>query len=99
MVVLVIHEAILTAIGAIVLIAGLVLLAMRRRGWMMAVTAGALWLLAMGLYALYRAGGFYGPAGGLAAGSAGPLVTTILGFLIFFTGVGVLIYIMRKGGG
>ncbi len=87
---------VLTAIGGVILIAGLVLLAMKMRGWMLAVTAGVLWLLAMGIYAAYRAGGFYSPYGGLAAESIGPAITTALGFLIFFIGVGALLYVMRR---
>ncbi|MEM2203502.1 MAG: hypothetical protein QXI22_04010 [Sulfolobales archaeon] len=90
-----VYDIVLTAIGVIVLLAGLAMFAMKKSGWMLAVAVGALWLLAMGIYAAYKASGFYGPVG-LAAGSAGPLVTTIIGFLIFFLGVGAFLYVMRK---
>jgi len=93
------YELILVGIGLAIMIAGVAMALAKLRGWLAAVAVGALWLLAMALYTAYKYSGFYAPTGGLAQGSAGPAITTALGFAIFAAGLGIFIYIYRRGRG
>jgi len=93
------YELILMGIGAAAVVAGIAMGLARLRGWLAAIAIGTLWLLSMAVYTAYKYSGFYAPTGGLAQGSAGPAVTTALGFAIFVVGLGAFIYIYRRGRG
>ncbi|WP_440059603.1 hypothetical protein ACSU1N_00125 [Thermogladius sp. 4427co] len=90
-------DVILLSIGVIILIAGLLLYAAGKRGGLAITLLGGLWTIAMVIYYIYSNLGFYA-AVGLNTSSAGPVVTTTLGFLILIIGIGVAVYVARRGG-
>jgi uncharacterized membrane protein len=90
---------ILTAIGIVITALGLVLyVAKKPRPGMFLTVFGTLWVFAMLVFYIYNTLGFYAVSG-LQQESAGPAVTTALGFILLILGVAIAIRLARRGGG
>ncbi|MGC8983037.1 MAG: hypothetical protein ACP5KA_04710 [Desulfurococcaceae archaeon] len=88
---------VLLVLGIVILLAGIGLYAAKKKGGLVLLALGALWCLAMVIYYIYSSLGFYGVVG-LKQESAGPLVTTTLGFLILAIGIALAVYVAKRGG-
>jgi len=94
-----VQAAILTVVGLIVHLAGVALyFVAKRRGGLFLALLGGLWTLAMVIFYIYSTLGFYGPMGGLQQESAGPVTTTVVGFIILIIGVVIAVRLARRGG-
>ncbi|WP_434731162.1 hypothetical protein WLZ34_06135 [Thermogladius sp. KZ2Tp1] len=91
------QDIVLLTIGVIVLIIGISLYLAKKRGGLVLLALGALWLFAMLVYYVYSTMGFYA-AVGLNQSSMGPAVTTTLGFIILIVGIALAVYVARRGG-
>ncbi len=79
------------ALGVIILLIGLGLVAARRRsGWIIALM-GAIWLIGFGIYRVLDIAGIYGKVAAEAS-----YVPNIVGTILFLAGVGAFIYIARR---
>ncbi len=79
------------------MIIGIALYLAKKRGGLVLLALGVLWLFAMLIYYVYSTMGFYAAAG-LNQSSMGPAVTTTLGFIILIVGIALAVYVARRGG-
>lgn len=79
--------AVLTVIGAIILLLGIAMHVAKRRGGLMLILVGVLWLFTMALYYGLVAAGLYG---------SGSIVLNVIGVLILVIGGALSILYLRK---
>lgn len=77
----------LTVIGAVIVVMGVVLYFTRRRGGAVLLTFGALWLFTMVLYYALTVTGLYG---------SGSIVLNVIGLLILVVGGALSLLYLRK---
>jgi membrane-bound ClpP family serine protease len=78
---------VLTVIGVIILLLGIAMHAAKRRGGLMLILVGVLWLFTMALYYGLVAAGLYG---------SGSIVLNVIGVLILVVGGALSIVYLRK---
>jgi membrane-bound ClpP family serine protease len=79
--------AVLTVIGVIILLLGIAMHVAKRRGGLMLILVGVLWLFTMALYYGLVAAGLYG---------SGSIVLNVIGVLILVVGGALSIVYLRK---
>lgn len=80
----------LTVIGIILFVAGIVLLSSKTKGGFLVLLVGLLWLLTMGIYYLFTYTGVY--ESGLYP------VANIVGVVLLIVGLGVVLYYWARTG-
>lgn len=80
----------LTVIGIILFIAGIVLLASKTKGGFLVLLVGLLWLLTMGIYYLFTYTGVY--KSGLYP------VANVVGVVLLIVGLGAVLYYWARTG-
>ncbi len=80
----------LTIVGIIILIAGIALLASKKKGGLLVLLLGLLWLLTMGIYYIFTYTGVYET--GLYP------VANVVGVVLLIVGLGAVLYYWTRSG-
>lgn len=83
---------IVVALGVVITAVGLGLIAMKKRGGLLALFIGLAWLISFGIYLALASTGIYGKV----AAEAG-YIPNVVGLVLLVLGIGVWIKISKKG--